>query len=211
MVIIINKLIAVRGVAPMTASTPLRNLLEGTIIRGAHTGTPASESDPLYPVVGIRALGEDGTVDHAAVEHLAVRNERDIERARIRAGDVLLSMRGQFRAARADETCEGHILSQNLVILRFRHGTDPALMTEYFNSQGGRDALAALARGGALPILSIKALETLEVPAPGDETRENLAACLAAYRDYEALARQEASLVARIKEALVADHLGVRR
>jgi len=197
----------------VTPTKPLKDLLvEGKILRGAHTGKPTSESDPLYPVVGIRALAEDGTVDQDNVEHLAVRTETDIERARIHTGDVLLSMRGQFRAALADEKCEGHILSQNLVILRFREEADAALMAEYFNSQQGRDALAALARGTVLPMLSIMALERLEVPALNRANDgEGLAACLAAYREYEALARKEAELTARIKEALIADYLGVRR
>lgn len=199
----------------MTPSTPLKDLLVGgKILRGAHTGKPTPGGDTqyaVYPVVGIRALGEDGTVDHDAVEHLAVRNETDLQRARIHAGDVLLSMRGQFQAALADRECEGHILSQNLVILRFREEADPALMVEYFNSQQGRDALAALARGTALPLLSIMALETLEVPALDRADQKDLAACLAAYREYEALARKEADLTARIKEALIADYLGVRR
>ena len=196
----------------MTSATPLRDLLVGgKILRGAHTGKPTSESDPLYPVVGIRALAEDGTVDQDNVEHLAVRNETDIQRARIHAGDVLLSMRGQFRAALADEKCEDYILSQNLVILRFGEEADPALMVEYFNSQQGRDALAALARGTVLPMLSIMALERLEVPALDRAAREDLAACLAAYREYRALAHEEAELTAQIRDALVAEYLGVRR
>ncbi|MDD4255995.1 MAG: hypothetical protein PHP59_11550 [Methanofollis sp.] len=196
----------------MIASTPLKGLLVGgKILRGAHTGKPTSESDPLYPVVGIRALAEDGTVDHDNVEHLAVRNETDIERSCIHAGDVLLSMRGQFRAALADKKCEGHILSQNLVILRFREEADAALMAEYFNSQQGRDALAALSRGTALPLLSIMSLETLEVPALGGAARKGLARCLAAYREYEALAHEEAELTAQIRDALVAEYLGVRQ
>ncbi|QYZ78048.1 hypothetical protein E2N92_00680 [Methanofollis formosanus] len=196
----------------MTSSTSLKGLLiGGKILRGAHTGKPAAEDRNLYPVVGIRALGEDGTVDHAAVEELAVRKENEIERARIHTGDVLLSMRGQFRAALADEKCEGHILSQNLVILRFGEKTDPALMTEYLNSHQGRDALTTLSRGTALPMLSIRALEKLEIPALDRAAREDLAACLAAYREYESLAQKEAALAAQIKEALVGEHLGVRQ
>lgn len=197
----------------MTATTPLKDLLVGgKILRGAHTGKPTPEGDtPVYPVVGISALGEDGTVDHDAVEHLAVRNETDLQRARIHASDVLLSMRGQFRAALADEKCESHILSQNLVILRFREETDPALMTEYFNSKQGRDALADLSRGTALPMLSIMTLERLEVPVLDGAGQKDLAACLAAYREYEVLARKEAELTARIKEAQIAEYLGVQK
>lgn len=162
-------------------------------------------------MVGIKALGEDGTVDLDAVENLAARNERDIERARIHAGDVLLSMRGNFRAALADKKCESLIISQNLALLRFREGIDPCLMAAYLNSQQGRDTLTALARGRAVPVLSSAALETLDVPVPDEEAQDRLAACLAVYQEYEMLARKEAELVDTIKEALIAEHLGVRR
>ncbi|MBP2145395.1 hypothetical protein J2129_000849 [Methanofollis sp. W23] len=161
--------------------------------------------------MGIKALREDGTVDFDAVEELAARNERDIERARIHAGDVLLSMRGNFRAALADKKCESLLISQNLALLRFREGIDPGLMAAYLTSQQGRDALTPLARGRAVPVLSLAALETLEVPVLSEEAQGRLAACLAACREYEALARTEADLVDTIKEALIAEHLGVRR
>jgi len=123
--------------SPGRRTVPLRDLLVGgKIIRGAQTGKPRSEAESPSPVVGIRGL-EGGRVNHGAVEPLAVRSERDGERAGIRPGDVLLSKVAPYTLAVADDRCTGYVLSQNLFILRFREGIDPQLMAEYLASPGG--------------------------------------------------------------------------
>lgn len=195
----------------MTPSTPLKDLLAGgKVLRGAYTLKSASEDEPLYPVVGIRAL-ENGAVNHDAVESLALKYEKERERATISPGDILLSKVGPLKIAIADEKCTGYVLSQNLLLLRFREGVDPWMMFEYLNTPGARAELAARTRGLALPMLSIADLETLPVPHLSERAWDELAACMEAYRDYEALARQEEDMVGRIKEALVADYLEVKR
>lgn len=180
------------------------------VIRGVPSRVPQESSTELFDVINIKNL-VDGRIDLTTIEKREVPVAQRREEKQVRAGDVIVAIRGtQFRAAIADENVDGLYVTSNLVVLRVDHSKmRPEIVKEYLNSPHGQNQLGLLARGATIPSISIKDLLTVSVPLLPLETQDLMKEYIGAVNDYLSMLRREEELTAQIRDGLFVRFCGV--
>ena len=138
---------------------------------------------------------ENGRVNTSTVSTFRVKDTDSLENTRIEPNDVIVSIMGPaFKAAIADESVRGCVISTNLIAFKLNEEILPEVVVEYLNSPKGQSKLKARSAGGIQTALNLKSLMEIKIPVPEKKTQKLVA-------EYFLLAKEHDELIAREKEA----------
>ena len=146
-----------------------------------------------------------GRVDVSSVRTVHVNDYAYVlDRARLEPGDVIVCVKGlSFKAALADESCQGFVLSSNLLALKLKEGIFPEIVVGYLNGSKGQKELNARAAGSSMKALNKKSLMAVKLPFPDAKRQESLVEYLALSERYDRLLREEQDLRKKFNECII--------
>ena len=121
---------------------------------------------PATPVVSARDV-QDILPPVETLETIQTVFGRDLEGARLEAGDVVVTARGPVRAAVAEDEHSGAIAGPNLVVVRLGPGPLPYVLAAYLRHPATQERLQASTRGTATTGLGVSDLRALLLRRPG--------------------------------------------
>lgn len=150
---------------------------------------------------------KDGRIDLNSVDNIKVRETDAIEKARVCEGDLILSTVGNFKAAVADESVNGFVISANLTAITLSDKVIPEVVAAYLNSPAGQNELNKRAGGGTTVGLNKKQLKNVEIPVAELELQKNLQRFIELGQEYSRLLSEEAEIWNNIVDAIVVEKL----
>ena len=91
----------------------------------------------------------------------------------LQGGDVLLSVRGDFKA----ETFylkQKSVAASSIIVIRPKNGINPEYLALYLNSISGQNSLKNISTGAAIKTITISELINLAVPIPPNDIQQRL-------------------------------------
>lgn len=148
---------------------------------------------------------QNGKVNTGTIERVFVRETPLLEKSRILPGDILITIKGlSFKAAVADESASGFVISANLIALTLSDEIRPEIVAAYINSSIGQSSLMSMAGGGVIKGLNTKSLLEFSIPVPPLIRQEKLSRFLLLVQEYNDLLREELGSRNRLTDALIA-------
>lgn len=160
-----------------------------TLFRGFNVGSKNEESpDGKYRVVRLSDV-QNGKLIFTNISRYHIKNNAKVDMYKLQKDDVILSIRGStLKTAIVPINAEDLLLSQNFIGIRCSKNLDPNFLKVYLESPLGQYLLSNKMSGTAIPTLSRKDVETLEIPLPPIETQMNI---MKFYLDKEAHVEKE--------------------
>lgn len=181
-------------------STPLREI---AAIKTGYTFRSRLEGDPSgeWAVIQMKDLNDQNQLEPT---HLArIPTPRPAPKQVVEPGDLIFRSRGQNNTAvLVDAAPERTILAAPLLLIRSTRRILPAFLQWWINHPASQAALAGMAEGTSVRMISKESLEKLPVPLPPREVQQQVAA-LAALCQQEQIVRRE---IARLRQ-LYADRI----
>lgn len=176
----------------MYRNTPI-NL--GDIIVSTTRGINSSviKSDGKYSIrlIKTKDIGENGSFIAGNVDEEFVENLNSCEKNKAHHGEVVIILRGKYRAAVIPEEAEGFILSNNLIAINCKGKYNSEVLASFLNSKLGSVSLEKSAGGNTIPSLNLKALTNIKIPDFDFDEQENLSLLLIEMRKYFAIIEEE--------------------
>lgn len=127
------------------------------VVRGA--------SEASVPVLHPRDLAAPDPTDLTQLERGAVTDSPRRSRAKVRAGDVLITARGtQFRSMVVPPAWEGAVATANLLLVRLGPDLLPEVLEAYLGSSAGSRAVQARSQSSAAGMFMITAHAIARLP-----------------------------------------------
>ncbi|WP_407357197.1 restriction endonuclease subunit S [Methanolobus sp. WCC5] len=160
------------------------------------------ESEKEVPLINFKDI-YDGVIDASSVERVKVHETEALEKSRVSKGDLVLSTIGTFKAAVADESADGFVISANITAITFSDSVIPAVVAAYLNSPAGQKELKKWASGGTTVGLNKTQLSNVLVPVPSLELQQDLQKFIALAQEYSTLLSKEAEIWNHIIDAVI--------
>lgn len=171
----------------------------GDIIVSTTRGINSSaiKSDGTYGVrlIKNKDIGEDGSFIAENVDEEFVDNEKSCEKNKVHSGDVIVSLRGNFRVSIIPIEAEGFVLSNNLIAIDCKDKYNSEILASYLNSKLGSAELEKNAGGSTIRSLNLKSINDIEVPNFSPEEEENLASLLIDTKKFFAIMEEEKKII----------------
>lgn len=138
---------------------------------------------------------------------------KDVDRYRVRAGDVLMSARStSLKTAIVPPELEGTVINATVLGIRCLPVLEPRILVAWLEGDVGRAALEASAQSGTSQMnLTLGAVAKITVPVPVVETQKQLAAILVAADEAYLAAIQAAEIRRRLAKDIIVDSLKTGR
>lgn len=156
--------------------------------------SPVGKGTEEVPILGTSNI-DMGMIFEQPHETVSVENARKVNRYRISAGDVLLTIRGSgFRTAVCEKETEGYLISSNLCSIRLLPDSPigPYLLCSILSSSSGERALKTISQGSSIISIRPKSLYELEFDVP-DPSQSSI---------LEALAKESMNLAIQTRKSL---------
>ncbi|PAV27785.1 hypothetical protein CIL05_20110 [Virgibacillus profundi] len=152
---------------------PLKDI--ATLFRGFNVGSKNKEnSDGKFRIVRLSDV-QNGKIMMNTLSRYHIENNAKINMYELQEDDVILSIRGNsLKAAVVPEDDEDLLLSQNFIGIRCNNRLNPDYLKVYLESPLGQYLLTNKMSGTAIPTLSKKDIETLEIPLPSIEEQKHM-------------------------------------
>lgn len=151
-------------------------------------------------IVNISDLSE-GVVDHTTIKEMDVRTTKKTEENRIKAGDVLVTLRGtDLRAALVDDKSSGAVISSNIVALRFKETILPEIVVAWFNSLHGQQALNARSGGSTIQGMKISEMMEIRIPVPPLEIQREIVDFYETIQEHRRILKREEELLESVEQ-----------
>lgn len=162
---------------------------------------PSSDFKPDgVPVLNIGNV-KNGLLDLTRLDHVTPEKAKDLERYRLRTGDMLFTRSGSVgRSAVVDAKCEGWLMSYHLLRVAFDHGrVEPGFISAAIRGDQAvlKQVRLAAGRGATRDGVNSGILSALTVPVPSLHVQQRVLTDLA--RRFAAIDR----LAARCREELL--------
>lgn len=188
---------------------PTKTLSELTIeIRRGISSYYFSDEGIKIPLINIGAL-QNGQIVSDSIDGVTVKQTEAIKKSTIAAGDVLIGIKGSFKAAVADEKTQGSVISANVIALKLNAAIMPNLLVAYLNSPSGQRKLCARAGGAIQKALNLKALLEIPIPVPSIERQRELTEYLSLLKKYTELIEREQRLREKVTNTIIHECMGV--
>lgn len=152
---------------------PLKDV--ATLFRGFNVGSKNKESpDGKFRIVRLSDV-QNGRLVMETISRYHIENKAKVNMYELRKDDVILSIRGSsLKAAVVPADDEDLLLSQNFIGIRCSNRLNPNFLKVYLESPLGQYLLTNKMSGTAIPTLSRKDIETLEIPLPPIEEQKQM-------------------------------------
>ncbi|QUW23066.1 N-6 DNA methylase [Sporosarcina sp. Marseille-Q4063] len=146
-----------------------------TLFRGFNVGSKNKErSDGKFRIVRLSDV-QNGKLMMENISRYHIENNAKINFYELQEDDVILSIRGNsLKAAVVPADDEDLLLSQNFMGIRCNNRLNPDFLKVYLESPLGQYLLTNKMSGTAIPTLSRKDIETLEIPLPPIEEQQQM-------------------------------------
>jgi|SRR5690625_571050 len=136
-----------------------------SFFRGFNVGSKNKESsDGEFKIVRLSDV-QDGKLVMETISRYHIENNAKINMYELHEDDVILSIRGNsLKTAVVPVDDENLLLSQNFIGIRCNNRLNPHFLKAYLESPLGQYLLTNKMSGTAIPTLSRKDIETLEIP-----------------------------------------------
>lgn len=193
----------------------MRMVTLGELARDIFVGRPLSRikvvpDAPPIPLVSPRDV-EDVLSPVEDLETLQTVLSSDIKRARLEAGDVVVTARGSVRAAVAEEEHRGAIVGPNLVVVRLEPGPLPYVVAAYLRHPLVQEHLQAQTRGTATAGLGVGDLRALPLMLPDENELKTICEVVVLTDRYASAALTAVARRRQIALRLVHDALAPER
>lgn len=182
------------------------------LTRNVKTGLSSyhiSNGDNLIHLINVKDI-KNGIITRQTVNKIKIKYSNNIEKNTLNPGDLIIASKGQyFRAAVANKSVEGYVISSNLLALEFKKGINPNIIAAYLNSQIGQKELNEISTGAIIKNLSYKNLLQIPVRLPSIEKQKLLVNLLEQIDEYNEVINREQVLINRIKDAIMHEQIGV--
>lgn len=179
---------------------------EEIIIKGPITTPPSDGEDLLVPIISIKDL-KKGIIILDPEQKRKLKDERSLEKSKIKEKDVLVAMRGDFRSAIVHSEATEYTINQNLVGLRLNNKMLPEVLVEFLNGKIGQQQLTSRSKGTTIPSITIRDLLNIQVPVPPMEIQKNLVKYFTSIQEYNTLVQEENELVNKMMDSVVSNYL----
>ena len=167
------------------------------------------DGDGTVPLITLKHL-QAGRIEADTVNEVLVRKTERFEQSQVTPGDIIVTIKGtKFRAAVADESIDGFVISANLIALTPSDKVKPGIVAAYLNSPPGQREMKIRAGGATIKGLTTKSLLEVPVPVPPLDKQEVLCRYLFLTEEYDDLIKREMDLRNKIKEAIIARVMGL--
>ena len=127
---------------------------------------PKTTGDLVVPYVEVRSI-RGGRIDHESLHRTTQKLHEEFRRSELRAGDVVLAIRGSFdRAAVVPADLEGANVSRDVARIAPTAGLEAAFLAYYLGGPQAYTYFAGAARGVGVRGVNIGDLRTMPVPVP---------------------------------------------
>jgi len=201
---------------------PLRSIVDGAfadskpglLLAGPSGSLIRAEDyvdDSGIPVVMPKDLTDDG-FSVATIRHITERQAEELERFRIRLGDVVLARRGELgRCAVVREEQRGWVCGTGCFVLRPPDNLDAGYFAAYLRSQEARTWLEAHSTGSTtLKTISLNVLGELPVVLPDLGMQRAIADMAARMDDHERLLREQIASTRKVRRDVLSGLLGAK-
>jgi type I restriction enzyme S subunit len=136
---------------------------------------PKTTGDLVIPYVEVRSI-RAGQIDANALHRTTQELHNEFRRSELRAGDVVLAIRGSFdRAAVVPAGLAGANVSRDVARIAPKEVLEPTFLAYYLGGPGAYDYFSRAARGVGVRGVNIGDLRTMLVPIPPiDQQRETV-------------------------------------
>lgn len=154
-------------------TVPLKDV--ASLFRGFNVGSKNEEStDGKFRIVRLSDV-QNGKLVMETISRYDIENNAKINMYELQEDDVILSIRGNtLKVAVVPADDENLLLSQNFIGIRCNNRLDPDFLKVYLESPLGQYLLTNKMSGTAIPTLSRKDIETLEIPLPPIEEQKQM-------------------------------------
>lgn len=166
-------------------------------------------NDNIKRVIGIGSIKE-GVIDTNNVDTVRVENGDAVKKATVETGDLILTLRGSsIKAAVADPSVEGYVISANLIAIKLTENVKPEIIATYLNGPIGQSELTKWAGGTCMFSLNLGRLREVLIPIRSMEEQEELIRFLELSRKYKMNLVKELELWDSMTESFIVQRLGI--
>lgn len=146
-----------------------------SFFRGYNVGSKNKESlDGKFRIVRLSDV-QNGKLKMETISRYDIENNARINMYELQEDDVIISIRGNsLKTAVVPADDEDLLLSQNFIGIRCKNRLNPDFLKVYLESPLGQYLLTNKMAGTAIPTLSRKDIETLEIPLPPIEEQKQM-------------------------------------
>lgn len=154
-------------------TVPLKDF--ASFFRGYNVGSKNKESlDGKFRIVRLSDV-QNGKLKMETISRYDIENNARINMYELQEDDVIISIRGNsLKTAVVPADDEDLLLSQNFIGIRCKNKLNPDFLKVYLESPLGQYLLTNKMAGTAIPTLSKKDIETLEIPLPSIEAQKQM-------------------------------------
>lgn len=175
----------------------------GDVTTSVNRGLSSSYlKDGEIPVRVIKAkdITDDGILIVETIDQETVRSIRDINKAKVRKGDVLITLKGtNFKAAVVKDDIDNLVISANIIAITLDHiRVLPEIVAFYLNSTTGQQELQKRAGGSVVQTLNRNFLMEVPIPIPPMPIQEKLCAYLRSVQKYLIILEKERETINKL-------------
>lgn len=191
------------------------NILMKDCIKLVKRGIPAQRLDEKnegaveVPIIGVKAV-QEGYIDTNSVDWIKIQEIDTVKKATVNKGDLILSLRGSYiKAAVADNSVDGYVISANLIALTLNEKIKPEIVAAYFNGPIGQRELNKRAGGTTMLSLNMERLKEVPVPLKPIEEQEIILRFIKLSSEYRKNLVKELELWDNMRESFIVKKLGI--
>lgn len=156
-------------------------------------------------LIKAKDISSEGSLALKDIDTECVKRTPAFEKARIKRGDVLVTVTGaRFRAAVVLDEAEDLLISNSLIALSFDQAMIlPEFAAWYLNSQRGQMDLQKWSSGAVIMSLNTASLLEVMIPVPTMEQQRQFVDLLCIVDEYRTILEQEAALLNKITESVM--------
>lgn len=176
------------------------------IKRGLSSYYLQDEGDKV-PFVNIRDV-KNGRIDADFVERVHAKETSALENSKLEPRDVVVSIKGStFRAAIADESVKGFVISANLIAFKLSEDALPEIVVAYLNSPMGQSDLHSISSGAIQKSINLRSLMGLKIPVPEKKRQKILAEYFILSKEHNELMNRERELRQKLDNSIILNYM----
>lgn len=163
-------------------------------IRGINSSVVKTDGEYRINLIKTKDIGDEGLFLTGTVDEEFVENSSVCEKNRVSSGDVIISLRGKFKAAIIPEDADGFIISNNLIAINCKGKYNSEILVSYLNSDLGAFELEKNSGGSVNKSLNIKSIRDVTIPDFNQQEQKNLAELIKEMNRYFKILEEEKSI-----------------
>lgn len=165
------------------------------------TALQTKEDSSLF-VLQAKNISDDSSINAENLDRIDFEHYRS--KATVKAGDVVISSKGSFRAGVLADDSRNIIASSSVYILRPKTDkVSPEFLVVFLNSLVGQKQISEKATGAVINTILRKDLENIPIPLPDLKTQEKIVQLYQANKKLQKSLAKKMKLISNINEVAI--------